>query len=42
VAARSSITGMRLNVHSQFTMPGQAAKIRSLDVYDWASKEDCV
>ena len=36
------LTAMRLRVLSHFAMPGQVARIRSLAVYDWASKATCV
>eukprot|EP00937_MAST-01D_sp_MAST-1D-sp2_P000022 g22.t1 len=41
-AVGTAVGAMRLNVLSDYAMPGQVPRLRGLDVYDWASKTHCV
>ena len=40
--AAPAMTGMRLVIHSHFAVQGQTPRARSLEVYDWASRMNCV
>ena len=41
-AVAPAMTGMRLVIHSHFAVQGQTPRARSLEVYDWASRMNCV
>jgi len=42
VAPATSVTAIRLNVHTHFAMLDQVPKIKAIEVFDWASKAHCV